>query len=192
MKKFVAIALIAAGSLSAFTRQGVINDLLAQTEIMQLDDNIEKYPKIIEGAYTTFLESVGESYPTRARYAMAIHAATQQLVTLYNEKREELSSVPSYATSSPPALLIGIDYQGTDAEQEGAVYDTEHLMDHFLRGKLGYREENVVLMTDKEENSPLLPTRSNIERRLATFCQKANEAREGYFHYSGLGEDGDP
>ncbi|MDN3507501.1 MAG: caspase family protein, partial [Simkaniaceae bacterium] len=30
----------------------------------------------------------------------------------------------------------------------------------------------------------------NIERKLATFYRKANEAKEGYFHYSGLGDDG--
>ncbi|MDN3507722.1 MAG: hypothetical protein P0S94_02245, partial [Simkaniaceae bacterium] len=151
MKKYIAIALAVAAGLNAFTRQSVISDLLAQTEIMQLNDDVEKYPKIIESAYTTFLETVGDSYPTRARYAIAVRTAATQLVQLYNNKRDKLSSIPSYATHSPPALLIGINYQGTEKEQEGAVYDTEHLMDQFLRGKLGYQEDGLTLMTDKEE-----------------------------------------
>ncbi len=79
------------------------------------------------------------------------------------------------------ALLVGINYTGTDSALNGCINDI-HNIKQVLITKFGYKEADITVLTDETE---LLPTRNNI---LAYFLDLllVTDA-DLYFHYSGHG-----
>ena len=72
------------------------------------------------------------------------------------------------------ALIIGINYTGTEFELRGCITDALEIRSMLIH-KLGYKVENIICMTD---NSPdvLYPTRDNI---LAQIAKLVNDAKKG-------------
>lgn len=89
--------------------------------------------------------------------------------------------------SNKLALLIGINYTGTNHELNGCINDVQKmkqvLLDHF-----GYQENQIIVMSD-EESGALRPTALNIMNQLGSLIIRAyyNEAQEIWIHYSGHG-----
>ncbi len=84
---------------------------------------------------------------------------------------------------SKKALLIGINYTGTRAALRGCINDVLNTK-QVLKEKFAYAEENILVMTD---NTPIKPTRKNMEEQIKKFAGNAKEGDTLYFHYSGHG-----
>ena len=97
------------------------------------------------------------------------------------------------------ALIIGINYYGTDGELRGCINDTEQLQT-LLVDTLGYSSEHITVLTDAtDENknksadettaSTHWPSRSNIEKKLRTIAERARRTRasEVFISFSGHG-----
>jgi len=82
---------------------------------------------------------------------------------------------------SKKALLVGINYKGTDAELNGCINDVSNIHQMLIQ-KFGYKEADITVLTDETE---LQPTRANI---LAYFLDLLLVSNcDLYFHYSGHG-----
>lgn len=83
------------------------------------------------------------------------------------------------------AVLVGINYVGTESELNGCINDAKHLKS-FLIEKAGYLPENIVLIAD--DGISTKPTKQNILNSFNTLISKANEGfNELWFSYSGHG-----
>ena len=83
------------------------------------------------------------------------------------------------------ALLIGLNYIGTDAELSGCINDALNLR-NMLKSVYHYKSENVVFMTDETE---LKPTATNITSQLIKLAERSYEEdiKEIWISYSGHG-----
>lgn len=79
------------------------------------------------------------------------------------------------------ALLIGINYTGTDSELRGCINDVTNVK-QMLMSKFGYHDTQITILTD---NTDIKPTRNNILRHLFELILSNNS--DLYFHYSGHG-----
>lgn len=101
----------------------------------------------------------------------------------------------SHCTGNRRALLIGINYFGQEGELRGCINDV-HNISTFLVEEHGYRRENMVILTDDQENPMSVPTRQNILRAMQWLVQGAEKEDALFLHFSGHGgqtadEDGD-
>ena len=83
------------------------------------------------------------------------------------------------------ALLIGINYIGTDSELSGCINDINETKD-VLINKYKYEETNITVLTD---NTAIKPTSSNIIMQLynLAFRTKKENIKEIWISYSGHG-----
>ncbi len=86
--------------------------------------------------------------------------------------------------STKHALLIGINYIGSDYELQGCINDTI-MMRKYLLDKRGYLSENISCMRD-DNTFFKSPTRTNILDEITKLTQKSG-ATELFLHYSGHG-----
>ncbi|MBQ2789700.1 MAG: caspase family protein [Thermoguttaceae bacterium] len=86
------------------------------------------------------------------------------------------------------AFLVGVDDYAEFADLKYAVADVEAIRARLL--KLGFAEENIVVMTSQSK-ARLLPTRRNIERQLAAFLNAAGPNDLLFLHFSGHGFQAD-
>lgn len=86
------------------------------------------------------------------------------------------------------ALLVGINYHGQQGELRGCINDVENVK-QILISKLGYLEENIVMLTDDKEDAGKQPTAMNIMQNLYNLMKIShdNDVEEVWFHYSGHG-----
>ncbi|KAJ7066752.1 caspase domain-containing protein [Mycena amicta] len=101
----------------------------------------------------------------------------------------------SQCNGKKKALCIGINYVGQDAELRGCINDARNIQ-HFLCAKFGYRQEDIVMLTDDAQNPRQVPTRDNILAAMQWLVQGASPNDSLFFHYSGHGgqtkdKDGD-
>ncbi|KAI8146202.1 peptidase C14, caspase domain-containing protein, partial [Fennellomyces sp. T-0311] len=85
------------------------------------------------------------------------------------------------------ALLIGINYFGTDAELSGfrKINDVHNIKD-FLITLYGFQEQDMVILTDDQENPKMIPTRANI---IAAMQWLVNDAQENDSGHGGFIKD---
>lgn len=84
------------------------------------------------------------------------------------------------------ALLIGINYNGTDNQLNGCINDIENV-EKLLINKFNYDAKNIVTLTDLTEKKP---TANNILfsiYQLLIKCHRDKNINEVWFHYSGHG-----
>jgi metacaspase-1 len=83
------------------------------------------------------------------------------------------------------ALLVGINYRGTSNALKGCINDVHTMKNHLINTR-GYKDENIVVLTEDETKTP---TGANIMHELSTLILRAhtNKAKEVWFHYSGHG-----
>ena len=101
----------------------------------------------------------------------------------------------SVAITSRPtrrtALLVGINYRGTENELNGCYNDVVNVS-QYLRTALGYSESSVSVLTDGNRDSPafpasVAPTRQNILAGMAALVAGMVAGDEAVFHFSGHG-----
>ncbi|KAI7903393.1 peptidase C14, caspase domain-containing protein [Cokeromyces recurvatus] len=84
------------------------------------------------------------------------------------------------------ALLVGINYTGTNNELNGCINDVENIK-NFIISLYGFREEDMVILTDNQEEERFRPTRSNIIAAMQWLVHDAEADDSFFFHYSGHG-----
>ncbi|KAK1996250.1 hypothetical protein LX36DRAFT_580786 [Colletotrichum falcatum] len=84
------------------------------------------------------------------------------------------------------ALLIGINYFGQDGELRGCINDVKNLS-AFLVERYGYKREDMVILTDDQQQPMGQPTKNNILRAMHWLVQGAQPNDSLFFHYSGHG-----
>ncbi|KZT42184.1 peptidase C14 [Sistotremastrum suecicum HHB10207 ss-3] len=92
----------------------------------------------------------------------------------------------SQCTGRKKALCIGINYIGTDNELNGCINDARNVH-NFLCQFFGYKEDDIVVLTDDSSNPVGLPTRDNIMRAMQWLVRDARPDDSLFFHYSGHG-----
>ncbi len=88
------------------------------------------------------------------------------------------------------ALLVGINYIGTQNQLSGCINDVI-MVRKYLIEKRGYLDSNIVMMRD-DSNKFQIPNRVNMLAQITELINKANKnnASEIFFHYSGHGTYG--
>lgn len=84
------------------------------------------------------------------------------------------------------ALLVGINYKGTENELNGCQNDANN-MHLFLTTEKGFNPRNVVVLTDNTSDVQKLPTKDNILRQLTVGIGQMKAGDTFVFHYSGHG-----
>ncbi|KAL8420720.1 hypothetical protein RB594_003497 [Gaeumannomyces avenae] len=92
----------------------------------------------------------------------------------------------SQCTGKRKALLIGINYFGQKGELRGCINDVRNLS-NFLQEFYGYRQEDMVQLTDDSTNPQSMPTRENMLRAMHWLVAGAQPNDSLFFHYSGHG-----
>ncbi|XP_047086990.1 metacaspase-1-like [Lolium rigidum] len=93
------------------------------------------------------------------------------------------------------ALLIGINYTGTENELSGPINDVKG-MSFLLTQKYGFPKECILTMTDEERDPYRRPTKSNILLAMRWLVHGCRSGDSLVFHFSGMAgqmedEDGD-
>lgn len=84
------------------------------------------------------------------------------------------------------ALLIGINYFGQRGQLRGCINDVKN-MSTYLNEYFGYKREDMVLLTDDQQNPMSQPTKANILRAMHWLVKDARPNDSLFFHYSGHG-----
>lgn len=92
----------------------------------------------------------------------------------------------SQCTGRKKALCIGINYFGQNGELRGCINDARN-MQRFLCTHFGYKTEDIVMLTDDNNNPRQMPTRDNIIQAMQWLVRGASPNDSLFFHYSGHG-----
>jgi len=84
------------------------------------------------------------------------------------------------------ALLIGINYFGQRGQLRGCINDVRN-MSQYLVENFNYKREDMVLLTDDQQNPMSQPTKQNILRAMHWLVKDARPNDSLFFHYSGHG-----
>ncbi|KIR50919.1 metacaspase-1 [Cryptococcus gattii Ru294] len=84
------------------------------------------------------------------------------------------------------ALLIGINYIGSDAQLAGCINDV-HNVQKFITERYGYQLYDIVMLTDDMNDARTMPTRDNIIKAMKWLVDGAQRDDALFFHYSGHG-----
>ncbi|KIK45221.1 hypothetical protein CY34DRAFT_554404 [Suillus luteus UH-Slu-Lm8-n1] len=92
----------------------------------------------------------------------------------------------SQCNGKKKALCIGINYVGQQGELRGCINDANN-MKRFLSSQFGYKEEDMVILTDDARDPRQVPTQQNILRAMEWLVRGASPNDSLFFHYSGHG-----
>ncbi|KAK0223350.1 metacaspase [Armillaria fumosa] len=92
----------------------------------------------------------------------------------------------SQCTGKKKALCIGINYIGQNGELRGCINDAQNIQ-RFLIRTFGYKEGDIVMLTDDSRNPRQVPTRDNILHAMQWLVAGAQPNDSLFFHYSGHG-----
>ena len=87
-------------------------------------------------------------------------------------------------TGKKKALLIGINYFNQKGQLRGCVNDVKN-MSSFLIDRYGYKREDMVILTDDQQNPRSIPTKQNILQAMHWLVKDAKPGDSLFFHYSG-------
>lgn len=92
----------------------------------------------------------------------------------------------SQCTGKRKALLIGINYFGQRGQLRGCINDVKN-MSTYLNQNFGYAREDMVILTDDQQNEMSQPKKRNILRAMHWLVKDAQPNDSLFFHYSGHG-----
>ncbi|KAF2399774.1 hypothetical protein EJ06DRAFT_34377 [Trichodelitschia bisporula] len=92
----------------------------------------------------------------------------------------------SLCTGKRKALLIGINYFNQRGQLRGCINDVKN-MSAYLNQHFGYKREDMVILTDDQQNQMSQPTKANILRAMHWLVKDAQPNDSLFFHYSGHG-----
>jgi len=83
------------------------------------------------------------------------------------------------------ALLIGINYFGQRGQLRGCINDVRN-MSAYLAEYFSYKRDDMVILTDDQQNPLSQPTKQNILRAMHWLVKDARPNDALFFHYSGM------
>ena len=92
----------------------------------------------------------------------------------------------SQCTGRRKALIIGINYFNTQNELRGCINDAHNIF-NFLTQAHGYSPDDIVILTDDQQDLVRVPTRANMIRAMQWLVKDAQPNDSLFFHYSGHG-----
>lgn len=92
----------------------------------------------------------------------------------------------SNCTGRKKALLVGINYIGSKNALRGCINDVKN-MSNFLNRRFGYSYDDMVILTDDQNEMARVPTKENIIRAMQWLVKDARPHDSLVFHYSGHG-----
>lgn len=90
----------------------------------------------------------------------------------------------SNCTGKRKALLIGINYFNQRGQLRGCINDVKN-MSNYLNQSYGYARQDMVILTDDQQNPMSQPTKANILRAMHWLVKDARANDSLFFHYSG-------
>ncbi|KAF9636029.1 Peptidase C14 caspase catalytic [Lasiodiplodia theobromae] len=130
------------------------------------------------------------SHPTVNKASQGGHSAPppppQQAQAFGHGAPSGYSFQYSNCTGQRKALLIGINYFGQRGQLRGCINDVKN-MSAYLNQHFGYKREDMVLLTDDQQNPMSQPTKANILRAMHWLVKDARPNDSLFFHYSGHG-----
>lgn len=91
----------------------------------------------------------------------------------------------SRCTGKRKALLIGINYFNQKGQLRGCINDVKNVST-YLNQNFGYAREDMVILTDDQQNPMSQPTKANILRAMHWLVKDAQPNDSLFFHYSGM------
>lgn len=138
-----------------------------------------------------------QSYDERGNYRASSRAPAQPPSNVPQNFGSNYNMTFQYSNCSGrrKALLVGINYYGTQNELRGCVNDVKN-MSRFLNEQFGYSWDDMVILTDDQRELARLPTKDNILRAMQWLVRDARPNDSYFFHMSGHGgltpdQDGD-
>lgn len=92
----------------------------------------------------------------------------------------------SNCTGKKKALLVGINYFGSRNELRGCINDVKN-MSQFLNQYYGYSYDDMVMLTDDQQDYNRIPTRQNIINAMQWLVRDARPNDSYFFHISSHG-----
>jgi hypothetical protein len=133
------------------------------------------------------------SYDAPQQYSSPYPPPPPQGPQSFQETRSFGSDAPqgytfqySNCTGRRKALLIGINYFGQRGQLRGCINDVNNISS-FLRENIGYKRDDIVILTDNQQNPISQPTKQNILRGMHWLVKDAMPNDSLFFHYSGHG-----
>ncbi|SCU89424.1 LAFA_0E17920g1_1 [Lachancea sp. 'fantastica'] len=124
--------------------------------------------------------------PSQYQQPQNMMAPPQQAQVAGSGSNNEFSYQYSQCNGKRKALLIGINYFGSQNELRGCINDV-HNMHNFLTSRYGYRPEDIVVLTDDQQNMAGVPLKQNILRAMQWLVNGAQPNDALFIHYSGHG-----
>jgi metacaspase-1 len=131
--------------------------------------------------------SNGGGYP-QVNYGTTAHPYQQQ------QQQHSHSTTVSIPPAMPPpggnnkrkAMIVGINYFGTRSKLNGCINDAK-CMEYMLLHRFGFKQENILLMTDDHPDPLRRPTRYNMFQGFTWLTMNLRKGDSLVFHYSGHG-----
>uniref|UniRef100_J3M8I0 Peptidase C14 caspase domain-containing protein n=1 Tax=Oryza brachyantha TaxID=4533 RepID=J3M8I0_ORYBR len=129
--------------------------------------------------------------PTRGRHCQSIGSLARRPPltprrSLQLRRRSTVDHRPAYdAMGRKRAVLVGINYPGTEGELKGCLNDVGR-MRRCLVDRFGFDEADIRVLADADPSTPQ-PTGANIRRELERLVGDARPGDSLFFHYSGHG-----
>jgi hypothetical protein len=92
----------------------------------------------------------------------------------------------SQCNNNRKALLVGINYFGTSNALKGCINDVRNIAP-FLNQRYNFAYDDMVILTDDQQNPAFRPTRANIIRAMHWLVKDAKPNDSLFFHFSGHG-----
>ncbi|SCV05739.1 LANO_0H14114g1_1 [Lachancea nothofagi CBS 11611] len=124
--------------------------------------------------------------PNSYQQPQNLSAPPQQAQLAGSGSNNEFSYQYSQCTGRRKGLLIGINYFGTQSELRGCINDVRNIHD-FLTTRYGYNPDDIVVLTDDQQETSRVPLRQNILRAMQWLVSGAQPNDALFFHYSGHG-----
>ncbi|KAH9999169.1 caspase domain-containing protein [Russula compacta] len=105
---------------------------------------------------------------------------------LQGQQQQQTYFQYSQCTGRKKALCIGINYFRQQAELRGCINDARN-MERFLCEKFGYKRDDIVVLTDDQQDPRSKPTRDNMLMAMQWLVMDARPNDSLFFHYSGHG-----
>ncbi|KAE8667897.1 hypothetical protein F3Y22_tig00112354pilonHSYRG00081 [Hibiscus syriacus] len=106
-------------------------------------------------------------------------------VTSYS-KRCALDDSGDAVPANKRAVLCGVSYKKWKYKLKGTINDVKN-MKGLLTQKYGFEEQNIIVLTEEQLDTRLIPTKANIENCLGWLVKGSRSGDSLVFYYSGHG-----
>ncbi|XWS39741.1 hypothetical protein CRYUN_Cryun18bG0080400 [Craigia yunnanensis] len=134
-------------------------------------------------------EHVRTSHPLREKLKKILRASTQKPAAASGSSSTNYPKFCALDNSSPSgqrAVLCGISYKKWKYNLKGTINDVLNMKDLLIK-TYKFREENILVLTEEQSDSRLIPTKANIETCLKWLVKECRKGDSLVFYYSGHG-----